>query len=58
MNKQEFALELERGATEEARDQRNAAVEALREIYRLRGEDPDISRIANAVLDKDWVELI
>lgn len=53
----EFDLDMERLNTEEARNQRNAAVEALREIYRIRGEDYRISEICNRVLNQGWIEL-
>ncbi len=51
-------LELERSATEEARDQRNDAVFALREIYSIRGEDNEIAEICNRVLSQGWVDLV
>ncbi len=56
MTDHEFALELERGNTEEARAQRDDAIHALKEIYRIRGEDKEVSRIANAVLESSWAD--
>lgn len=52
----EIAIQMERDNTDEARENARGAVSALREIYLIRGEDPQVSEICNRILSQSWAE--
>lgn len=54
----EIAIQMERDNTDEARKNASDAVSALREIYAIRGEDPEIAEICNRILTQSWTQLL